>query len=78
MYEISAFRSDCYAMREIYKAGGFGRLVYSEGEYYTAVLLKRQPLCDVVCALNLTVPGIVAHQSAMRDGETLKIPQYAL
>jgi hypothetical protein len=22
------------------------------------------------------VPGIVAHQSALKDGETLKIPQY--
>ena len=34
MFETSYFRPDCYAMREIYKAGGFGKLVYSEGEYY--------------------------------------------
>jgi len=34
MAETSCFRQDCYAMRQIYKAGGFGRLVYSEGEYY--------------------------------------------
>ena len=27
-------------------------------------------------ALNLTVAGIVAHQSAMRGGENLKSPQY--
>jgi hypothetical protein len=27
-------------------------------------------------ALNLTVSGIVAHQSALKDGELLKIPQY--
>jgi len=25
--------------------------------------------------LAMTVPGIVAHQSALKDGETLKIPQ---
>lgn len=34
MAETSCFRADCYAMRQIYRAGGFGRLVYSEGEYY--------------------------------------------
>ncbi|MCA9449578.1 MAG: gfo/Idh/MocA family oxidoreductase, partial [Candidatus Omnitrophica bacterium] len=34
MFETSAYREDCYAMRQIYQAGGFGRLVYSEGEYY--------------------------------------------
>ncbi len=34
MFETSCFRPDCYAMRQIYQAGGFGRLVYSEGEYY--------------------------------------------
>lgn len=34
MFETSCYREDLYAMRQIYKAGGFGELVYSEGEYY--------------------------------------------
>lgn len=34
MAETSCFHAPCYAMRQIYKAGGFGRLVYSEGEYF--------------------------------------------
>jgi predicted dehydrogenase len=34
MFETSAFREDCHAMRVIYRAGGFGKLVYTEGEYY--------------------------------------------
>ena len=34
MFETSAFHADCHAMRQIYRAGGFGKLVYSEGEYY--------------------------------------------
>jgi predicted dehydrogenase len=34
MAETSFYRPDCYAMREVYRAGGFGRVVYSEGEYY--------------------------------------------
>ncbi len=58
-------------------AGGHGR---SHGrltdEFVSAILQDRKPLVDVVMALNLTVPGIIAHQSALRDGELLKIPQY--
>jgi len=34
MMETSCFRADCHAMRQIYQAGGFGKLIYSEGEYY--------------------------------------------
>lgn len=34
MFETSAFHDDCYAMRKIYQAGGFGKMIYTEGEYY--------------------------------------------
>jgi len=34
MFETSAFHDDLYEMREIYRLGGFGKLIYSEGEYY--------------------------------------------
>jgi len=47
-------------------------------EFVTAILRDRKPLVDVVMALNLTVPGIVAHRSALKDGELLKIPRYSL
>jgi predicted dehydrogenase len=33
MFETSAYHAECHAMRQIYQAGGFGKLVYSEGEY---------------------------------------------
>jgi len=33
MFETSCYREDLYAMRKIYEAGGFGNIVYSEGEY---------------------------------------------
>jgi len=29
-----------------------------------------------LAALSLTVPGVVAHQSALNGGELLKVPQY--
>jgi predicted dehydrogenase len=46
-------------------------------EFITAILLDRKPPVDIIAALNLTVAGIMAHQSALKDGELLKIPQYA-
>jgi predicted dehydrogenase len=54
--------------------GSHGHLM---NEFVTAILEDRKPLVDVAQALNMTVAGIVAHQSALKQGETLKIPQYA-
>ncbi|MDA3925474.1 MAG: Gfo/Idh/MocA family oxidoreductase [Kiritimatiellae bacterium] len=51
---------------------------YLTEDFITSILLKRKPVCDVACALNTTVAGIIAHQSAMKGGETMKIPQYKL
>jgi len=51
---------------------------YLMNEFVTAILQDRKPLVDVAQALNMTVGGIVAHQSAMKNGELLKIPQFHL
>ncbi|MFB3902438.1 MAG: Gfo/Idh/MocA family protein [Acidobacteriota bacterium] len=51
---------------------------YLMNEFVTAILENRKPLVDVAWALNMTVAGIVAHQSALKDGELLKIPQYRM
>ena len=45
-------------------------------EFIGSILEDRAPLVNVYEALALTVPGIVAHQSALKDGETLKIPRF--
>ena len=54
--------------------GSHGHLM---NEFVTAILQNRKPLVDVAAALNMTVAGIVAHQSALKDGECLKIPQFS-
>jgi predicted dehydrogenase len=60
-------------------AGGHGGSHgYLMNEFVTAILQDRLPLVNVAMALNLTVSGIVAHQSALKDGELMKIPQYKL
>jgi predicted dehydrogenase len=54
--------------------GSHGHLM---NEFVSAILQDRKPLVDVAMALNMTVSGIVAHQSALKGGELLRIPQYA-
>ncbi len=34
LYETTAFRAETVAMRRLYKAGAFGTMVYTEGEYF--------------------------------------------
>ncbi len=59
------------------EAGGHGGSHgYLMNEFVTAILQDRKPLVDIAMALNLTVSGIIAHQSALKNGELLKIPQY--
>jgi hypothetical protein len=53
--------------------GSHGRLM---NEFVMAILEDRKPLIDIAMAMNMTVPGIVAHASALKDGELMKIPQY--
>ena len=60
-------------------AGGHGGSHgYLMNEFVEAILQDRDPLVDVAQSLNMTVGGIVAHQSALKDGELMKIPQYTL
>jgi hypothetical protein len=54
--------------------GGSHGLLTSE--FVDAILRDRKPWVDIAMSLNMTVAGIVAHQSALKDGELLKIPQY--
>jgi len=58
-------------------AGGHGGSHgYLGDEFVTSILQNRKPLVNIAWALNMTVSGIVAHQSALKDGERMKIPQY--
>lgn len=56
-------------------SGSHGNLM---NEFVTAILEDRKPLVGIVEALSMSVAGIVAHQSALKNGELLKIPQYQL
>jgi predicted dehydrogenase len=59
-------------------AGGHGGShSYLTEDFIHAILEDRKPKVDIAWGLNMTVGGIVAHQSALKDGELLKIPQYS-
>ncbi len=61
------------------EAGGHGGSHgYLMCEFVQAILEDRDPLVDIRQALNMTVSGIIAHKSALKDGELLKIPQYKI
>lgn len=58
-------------------AGGHGGSHgYLTDEFVNSVLQKRDPLINVAWSLNMTVPGIIAHQSALKNGEMLQVPQF--
>ena len=60
-------------------AGGHGGSHgYLMNNFVEALLKNENPLVNVAVALNTTACGVVAHQSALKDGELLKIPQYQL
>ncbi len=46
-------------------------------EFVRSIVEERKPAIDAVTAANWTAPGICAHQSALRDGETVTIPNFA-
>ncbi len=60
------------------QGGHGGSHGYLMNEFVSAILQDRPPLVDIGMALNLTVAGIVAHSSALKGGEQLKIPSYKL
>jgi len=59
-----------------FPSGHGGSHTFLTNEFVNSILEERSPAVDVYEAVNYTVPGIVAHQSALRDGETLKIRVY--
>jgi len=60
------------AMR--YDTGHGGSHPFLTHEFIQAIAEDREPTVNVYEAVAMTAPGIVAHQSAFRGGEQLKVP----
>lgn len=57
-------------------SGHGGSHTHITHEFISALVDGRAPLVDVYEAVAFTAPGIVAHQSALKGGELLKIPSF--
>ena len=55
--------------------GSHGQLT---NDFIESILLNREPTVNIGDALNMTMAGVIAHKSALKDGEWMKIPQYEL
>ncbi len=56
--------------------GHDGSHVFITHEFIDAIINNRQPVIDIYESLAYTVPGIVAHESALKGGETMDIPDF--
>lgn len=64
--------------REVRGGGHGGSHGYLTNDFIESILLNRKPIVGVGEALNMTLAGVVAHQSALKDGEWMEIPQFDL
>jgi predicted dehydrogenase len=57
-----------------HNSGHEGSHTFLTHEFVDAVLRGRKPAVDVHEAVAYTLPGIIAHQSALKGGEQMKVP----
>jgi hypothetical protein len=58
------------------KTGHGGSHTFLTHEFISSIIEDRWPTVNVYEAIAFTVPGIIAHQSALRGGELMKIRDY--
>lgn len=70
------WKSDMLPEQMRHASGHGGSHVFISAEFVNALLEDREPTIDLYEGLAMTVPGIVAHQSSLKDGEQLPVPQF--
>ena len=71
------WRTDLLPEALRHASGHEGSHTFITHEFVDAVNRGRRPAIDIREALAYTVPGIIAHQSALKWGESQKIPVLA-
>lgn len=57
-------------------SGHGGSHTFLSHEFIDALINNRKPAIDIYESLAYTVPGIIAHQSALKGGESMKVPVF--
>ena len=59
-----------------HNSGHDGSHTFITHEFIDALINNRSPEVNIHEALAYTAPGIVAHQSALKGGECMKVPRF--
>ncbi len=70
------WKSDMLPVPMRHSSGHGGSAVFLCAEFINALVEDREPVVDVYESLAMTVPGIVAHESALKGGEQLRVPRF--
>src|SRR5262249_16781058 len=70
------WKSDMLPEAMRHPSGHGGSAVFICAEFINALLENREPECDLYESLAMTVPGITALQSALKNGEQMKVPHF--
>ncbi|MEO7648972.1 MAG: Gfo/Idh/MocA family oxidoreductase [Bryobacteraceae bacterium] len=75
--ELPAYwKSDMLPEPMRHDSGHGGSAAFISAEFINALLENREPEVDLYESLAMTVPGIIAHQSALKNGEQMKVPRF--
>jgi len=76
-YQVPAWwKTDMLPEPMRHDSGHEGSHTFITHEFIDALVNNRQPEVNVYEAIAYTAPGIVAHQSALKGGESMKIPSF--
>lgn len=70
------WESDMLPQAMRHASGHGGSAVFISAEFVNALIADREPEIDLYESLAMTVPGLVAHQSALKGGEQMKVPNF--
>jgi len=73
--EVYQAFATCRGTSDVYGGHG-GSHAYLVHEFVDAVAHERQPTTNAWEAVRYMVPGVMAHKSALRDGEVLEVPDW--
>ena len=59
-----------------HRSGHGGSAAFLSAEFVDALIEDREPTVDIYESMAMTAPGLVAHQSALKGGEQLKVPSF--
>jgi predicted dehydrogenase len=74
--QVEWWKTDMLPAPLRHDSGHEGSHTFLTHEFISAIVEGRAPTVNIHEALAYTAPGIVAHESALKGGETLKVPSF--